>query len=874
MQSCSFKKISRCLGALLLALCLAVPSSVLAAVPGGINTEVALRTLIENAKDGDVLLVDDIDFESQADPVIINKSITFRSLAERGSAIFSYGTFILDGSAGDISVCFENITFYSAADTALIRDEVWDGDCEAFQPAMTFRGNVDAVLNDCVFRNYMSLEGADLYADYSDSGAKLTLTANSCAFLGSAVCTRGGAALLIGREGDNNVIFKAADCSFAGNLSSNRKDALGGGAIYAENAALDFNGCSFTSNEASHQYLTEDPDAETGDEEAEPVYVKYADRTKGGAVYAKHSNLTMLNCSIAFNSASLGGGLALENSEMIFRDGVIALNRAESSLLRKGKEGLQAETGMGGGIYADADSDLTMLVLNSSFYGNSALNAYGAFYLEGMGTADLPYTLDLSLCTIADNTVDTVYNKVEVPREDYFPKETKDKDKDKSEETGEDEEGEQSEEDKKKAEEEAKKKAEEEAKKAGEAKKKAEEAYNKAVDEATAKAIWDTIPGDAWALDCVNVKASVVIDDSFSSLKRKKVVAFPRYEEPSEINYYSYYAASENALAKGYLPDVPSAEYVHVYATDAFREAFPLPEGMGEEFFAPYFDIVQGDFAPGDNVGEGSMTYQLLFEGAVWKEIEVPECISPDLSEQETEKEGYHFIAWQNPDGSPYQPGIRYYLPRLHETRQVNSIMEPNTYTLYFVSDAGTEEVKQVYGTPVVLPTASDKKDYDFVNWYKDDGTVAEDGEIYLLTRDRTYTAEYTKQFPMKTVIYLSAAIAAVLLYLIIARIVDAVRKKKALKEIAEAEDAAKREAEKKESEGANAAEEAAGAGEAAAQAEAGAGIAVAAAEDEVSVPLAGAEEIYAEEAAAQDAEAALEAAAEAEKAARDAAND
>ena len=378
MQSCSFKKIGKCLGAVLLALCLVMPSTVLASSSGGINTEDALRTLIKNAKDGDVLLVDDIEFsQSDPDPVVIDKSITLRSLKDHGSSIFTYATFLLDGSAADITVSFENITFYAEVDASMVRDDIWSEDCEPFQPAMRFQGGVDVQLTDCVFRNYMSLEGANLYADYSESGKKLSVTADSCSFLGSAVCLRGGAVLLIGQEGADNVSFTANDCSFAGNLSSNHKDALGGGAVYAENAVMNFTGCVLTANEASHQYLLEEPDPAEDDEEAEPVYVKYADATRGGAIFARNSRLTMLDCAVAFNSASLGGGIALENTEMTFRDGVIANNRAESSLLRKNKEGLQAETGMCGGLYMCGDQEFNAYLLNSSFYGNSAANAYG-----------------------------------------------------------------------------------------------------------------------------------------------------------------------------------------------------------------------------------------------------------------------------------------------------------------------------------------------------------------------------------------------------------------------------------------------------------------------------------------------------------------
>ena len=182
MKSCSFKKTLNRLGALVLALCLALPVTAFAAAPG-VSTESALRVAIENANDGDTILVDDITFESQGVPVSIGKNLTLRSAKEHGTAIFSRAAFVLDGSEKDLDVSFDNITFYAEADALSIRDDIWSEDCEPFMPAMRFQGNVDVSLNDCVFRNYMSLEGANLYADYSSSDARIAINAKNCAFL-------------------------------------------------------------------------------------------------------------------------------------------------------------------------------------------------------------------------------------------------------------------------------------------------------------------------------------------------------------------------------------------------------------------------------------------------------------------------------------------------------------------------------------------------------------------------------------------------------------------------------------------------------------------------------------------------------------------
>ena len=354
MRSCSIQKFLTGLCAVLMALCLVAPSSAVAAAPGGINTEAALRKLIENAKDGDVLLVDNITFASVSDPVTVDKSITFRSYKEQDPAVWNGASFVLDGSAGKISVAFENITFCSDGDAAAIMDAFWDSSSR-LPSAMTMQGNVDAQLSSCVFRNYVSDEGANIRAVYDDTGAQLSLSAKNCSFLGNAVCLRGGAVLLVGSEGLSNIRFTAQDCAFTGNMSSNRPDALGGGAIYAENAALELTRCSFVSNEASHQYLPAEPE-ETGAEAADPEagpedetaaqspesFSDYTDTTGGGAICAVRSSLLMNGCDVCLNSASLGGAFALTNSRLDFLNGIVARNHAESSVLQEGlEEGIQ-----------------------------------------------------------------------------------------------------------------------------------------------------------------------------------------------------------------------------------------------------------------------------------------------------------------------------------------------------------------------------------------------------------------------------------------------------------------------------------------------------------------------------------------------------
>ena len=777
MRSCLLKKTTAVFSAVLLVLCLALPIAAHAASAGVIDSIDGLRVAVENAKDGDVLLVGDVNFGSQENPIVISKSLTLRSHKDHGSAIFTYGSFILNGTAGKISVTFDNITFYSDTDAATIEDEVWEDDVEAYQPALRFSGSVDAELTDCVFRNYMSFSGANITAVYDDTDAELNIHAAGCSFLGNAVCGRGGAVLLIGQKDKNNVLFTAEDCAFTGNLSANRRSSFGGGAIYAEAAVLKLTGCSFSANEASHQYLLPEEETEGEGEEAEPVYANYADATRGGAIYAVNSSLMMKDCVVTQCSASLGGGLALENSDFVFLNGIIAHTRAESALVRKDLDGMKAETGMGGGLFVAADHAVIAEIINSSVYGNSALNAYGGICFGGADGNALPFTVRMLLCTYAGNTVDTDYRKPDVDRSQFTPQ-------------IEEEEPQEGESESEKT---AEAKAAEAAKKAEETQKAANEAYEKAVAEAIAKIVWTEAPGNIFDAPFLNMQASVIIDETFSELGHNKL-AFPRHETPDDGNGYSYYAAEEIARADGYMPNVPSAVFTHVIPNNAFREAFPLPDGMAEEVFSPYFDKVLGSYSVGDNNG-GSLNYQLMLDNAVWKTVEA-EKTTPSLPVPE--KEGHSFDLWPTSDGKPYEEGISFITASQPLTLQVNAEMHPNTYTLHFTSEAGTQDVQQVYGTPVTLPAASEKKNYDFVNWYKSDGTVAKDGEVYLVLGDSSYTAQYTKHFPKTAVIALSAAIALIALYLIIARIAEHLKKTKPAREAKKAEKAAQKEAAEK----------------------------------------------------------------------------
>ena len=402
------------------------------AYDGLISTPQELLSSINDARDGDVILVGHIDFTApqgifnELMRVQLSKSITIRSGLKDEKAVFTNGSFLLRGSklSGERLECtFENIVFDGGVDTAALTAADWERPydevdqmytCEVplkAQYAVSFAGNVTATFFGCVFQNYMYEYGGaiwcrygdytnnpyylDLYGDYS--GCKLDVTLNDCQFVSNAAHYAGGAIYLDGNK--DNVTFLAKGCRFENNLSGLSDHAGGGGAIYVQHAILELTDCILAGNEGNRDWS---------------LTTEYGDRSRGGAVNINNGELQMVNCAIADNRASVGGGLCITNTPTVLDGCLFTGNRAENAVTSS-ITGPWASVGIGGAMYVETEGAIPISVYNSAIHGNSALNAYGGvygFYNEDYaGVLSQGYgKLDFYFCTVAGNTCDTVFD--------------------------------------------------------------------------------------------------------------------------------------------------------------------------------------------------------------------------------------------------------------------------------------------------------------------------------------------------------------------------------------------------------------------------------------------------------------------------------
>ena len=479
-----------------LLLCIALLGCICVPVYGEehlITDQNELLSAISSARDGDVLLVGNIDFSApegifnELMRVQLDKSVTIRSGLDGEKAVFHNGSFLLRGSkvsGRQLTCTFENILFDGMVDTAGLTAEDWelpyDEAVQAYtssvplkaQYAVSFEGSVNAVFNNCVFQNYMYEYGGavwcrygdytdnpyylDLYGDYS--GCSLTLTMNGCVFRGNAARYAGGAVYLDGNR--DNVTFRAENCQFINNRCALDDFGQGGGAVYAQYATLEMANCSLTGNTGNFNF---------------GMAVEDGDRTRGGAIQVSNGTLSMTDCVIADNTASLGGGLCLTNTAAEL-DGCVLTGNCAVNAFPAEQIGPMASVGLGGAMYVETEGAIAVSVYNSSIYGNRASNAYGGIY--GFYNEDYAGLLsqgygkfDFYLCTVANNTCDTVY--------DYSDPNLW---------------------------------------------------------------AWYTHPGDVWSIPYISASGCILLDDSYDG-------DFPRREEPSADNGYNYYAGDDAVLA-------------------------------------------------------------------------------------------------------------------------------------------------------------------------------------------------------------------------------------------------------------------------------------------------------------------------------------
>ncbi len=395
-----------------------------------IRTRTEFEKALNSAKDGDTLLVGDIDFNlagegavNEAERITIAKNITIENGKSDGNAVFKGASFILNGTntAGKTSdFSFVGITFEEELDTNALTDADWevsyysDGTLISSTPlkcqfAIECQGSATARFTDCDFKNYMSPYGAAIQAYYlSDENLTcvLNIELEGCNFENNAALNGGGAIYI--ESNDKNVTLSVKNCRFNENRSGFAQSSVGGGAVRLYGCSSEFENCEFTGNTANHFY--------GGDRffdygfipELGESFIAYEDYIKGGAILVSGGTISMRACEILGNAASVGGGLALEICEADIEDCVISDNKAVSVLDSDHKNstyGVGSNNGIGGALYVDGAKSIT--VGNTEISGNHADNAFGAIYSTYV-TYDSEWYDQFSLrflfCSIRDNT--------------------------------------------------------------------------------------------------------------------------------------------------------------------------------------------------------------------------------------------------------------------------------------------------------------------------------------------------------------------------------------------------------------------------------------------------------------------------------------
>ena len=345
-----------------------------------ISSREALKVAISAANDGDVILVDDIDFTSGVtglynvyERIEIKKSITIKG-KDSGST-FKRGSFDIFGGktyADLLSVRFENINFSLYENNKDLTSEEWKDDAK-LQYASFFSGNVNASYKGCTFKGYMNYEGGALYGMYGNyqenpdyltlygdqTSAKLNINLDNCTFVDNAAYHAGGALFFDGYQ--DNVSININKTVFDNNISGTfDKKGWGGGAIYATDIALKAVDSKFTNNLANYVYQ--------GDTSTQ-------DGSQGGAICLFNSEFDFDNVLIANNRASYGGGLYFGNTNGRIISSAIENNTAQRSSNEEIFYGKMANSELGGAIYFTG-SGHSLKVLNSKIINNLSHNVY------------------------------------------------------------------------------------------------------------------------------------------------------------------------------------------------------------------------------------------------------------------------------------------------------------------------------------------------------------------------------------------------------------------------------------------------------------------------------------------------------------------
>lgn len=347
-----------------------------------ITTRSALKMAIDNAENGDVIEIGNIDFfdspqnPGEVMPILISKSLTIKS-GLNGKAMFK-GFFVVRGGSlqnEKITVNFSDIDFVGTNNP---RDmNLSDGDSfnDNFSHPLVssmpqnegvlFNGGfTDSEFQNCTFQGYASGYGA-VSAKYTDNNIKdiLSLKMFDCAFTNNVGKVGAGIYLYCL---DNNIRFIAQDCRFSENIAAQ------GGGLFGHCADITLKNCEFS----DMRYVAFAETVSDGNE-----------LKGGGAVCALQSKAKIINAKILDNSNPYGGGLYLAGTAATLDGCVIAGNSSD----------------YGGGWYSSNNENQPVVIINSSIHLNSATETGGGIYIRERDELTKGRTAFL-LCSLGLNT--------------------------------------------------------------------------------------------------------------------------------------------------------------------------------------------------------------------------------------------------------------------------------------------------------------------------------------------------------------------------------------------------------------------------------------------------------------------------------------
>ncbi len=555
-----------------------------------ITTRGEFLTAITSAKDGDTLLVGDIDFRldgtgavNDAARIMIDKDITIKSGKPGGEkAIFLGGSIILKGKeiAGEKRTFnFENIVFDGNIEQAQIDASDWllsyDSQNEPISPsplkaqyAVSFAGGAtDANFAGCRFTGYMAQFGGAVQAYYAGVSFRLNCSFTRCMFDGNTAQYYGGAMYLEGSNDAKNVHVDLNDCDFKNNVCGLNTANYGGGAIYAGNCVLNMSRCNFTENASNFRFINHGSVS--------------SDVTQGGAIFLNNAAVNATLCSFKKNKASLGGAIGTQGQANLIFDGCIfsensAISNDDEALLGKFESNYGRMSGkcIGGAMYIQ--NYCVVSLTNTSVYNNVAQNVSGGIHIVYSESSVGFAAVDMKFCSVVNNVCNT---DIQTYKTD---------------------------------------------------------------------GIWKdyTYPYDIFAIKGVTAKGCFVADALYAE------DIFNKYQAPDADNGFNYYASSARAKADGVLSEAaPSENALHIYAKKSEQIDVTIPTEFVKQAFGGKHDAYIGEFHVGSNCNP-SVTLLLNSDDKVAEQPEYKYGVPAELPA--LAKKWHTFDGWFTEDGKQF----------------------------------------------------------------------------------------------------------------------------------------------------------------------------------------------------------------------------